>query len=120
MSIGLIYLIIFASFSFDFFIPTHMKLVLEESSDPHPPLKFIHLVTWRYFSTIIAYFCLSLCYSLVGLAFHFPLSRKPPPGQNAWLETDVANNTNHFGHATFVVYWMMNWLGMVLRAKILQ
>ncbi|OAG39354.1 hypothetical protein AYO21_06370 [Fonsecaea monophora] len=112
VSIGLIYLIIIAFFSFGFFVPMHMRFVQQDPSNPHPPLKFTHLIIWRYISTIIAYFLLSFCYSLVSLAFQIPFSRRPPHGHSDWLQTDVANNANHFGHATFVVYWMLNWLGM--------
>ncbi|OQV09076.1 hypothetical protein CLAIMM_13254 [Cladophialophora immunda] len=111
VSIGLIYLIIIA-FSFGFLVSTHMKFVLEQPSNTHPPLNFIHLVIWRYLSTVTAYFFLSFCYSLVSLAFQIPFSERPPPGQSSWLQTNVANNANHFGRATFVVYWMLNWLGM--------
>ncbi|OAP63496.1 hypothetical protein AYL99_02723 [Fonsecaea erecta] len=90
VSMGFVYLMVVALFSFAFFVPTHMEFVLGEPSHRQPPLKFMHLVIWRYLSTIVTYFFLSLCYSLVGLAFH----------------------ARYFGHATFVVYWMLNWLGM--------
>ena len=69
ITIGLIYLIIIAFFSFTFFIPTHMKFVLPNPAAPHPPLKFAQLIIYRWCATIIAYFFLSLAYSLVSLAF---------------------------------------------------
>ena len=89
-----------------------MKFVLPNPNSPHPPLRFSHLIIWRYCSTITAYLFLSLSYSLVSLAFQIPFSRTPPPGLSSWPKTDVANNANYFGHATFLVYWMLNWIGM--------
>ena len=112
VSIGLIYLIIIAFFSFGFFIPTHMKFILPNPNHPHPPLKFAHLIIWRYLSTITAYFFLSLCYSLVSLVFQIPFNNTPPPGLSSWPKTDVADNADYFGHGTFAVYWMLNWIGM--------
>ncbi|KAJ9615647.1 hypothetical protein H2200_001723 [Cladophialophora chaetospira] len=112
VSIGLIYLIIIAFFSFGFFIPTHMKFILPSTSSPHPPLKFAHLIIWRYFSTITAYFFLALCYSLVSLAFQIPFSRTPPHGLSTWPKNDVADNANYLGKSTFLVYWMLNFFGM--------
>jgi hypothetical protein len=89
-----------------------MKFVLPDNHDPHPPLKFPHLILWRYVSTITSYFFLSLCYSLVSLAFQIPFSRTPPDGATSWPDDDVANNANYAGRATFLIYWMLNWLGM--------
>ena len=89
-----------------------MKFILPSKSSPHPPLKFAHLVIWRYCSTIIAYFFLSLAYSLVSLAFQIPFSHTPPPGLSSWPKTDVADNADYLGHGTFPVYWMLNFLGM--------
>lgn len=89
-----------------------MRFVLPNSASPHPPLKFTHFIVWRYFATIVAYLFLSLCYSLVSLAFQIPFSRTPPPGLSSWPKTDVAENANYLGRATFVVYWLLNWAGM--------
>ncbi|ETI25808.1 hypothetical protein G647_02584 [Cladophialophora carrionii CBS 160.54] len=112
VSMGLVYLIILAFFSFGFFTPIHMRFVASTPSDPHPPLKFSHLVVWRYVAAITTYFFLSLCYSLVSLAFQIPLSRAPPAGLGSWPKTDVADGANQFGHGTFPVYWMLNFFGM--------
>ena len=52
---------------------------------------------------------MSLFYSLVSLAFEIPLSSQPfshvePP--------PVGTSVNGYGHASFVVYWAINYLGM--------
>jgi hypothetical protein len=103
VSIGLIYLIIISFFSFTFFLPIHLKYL---SPKGHPPLKFPHLIAWRYFATVASYFLLSLVYSLVSLAFLMPMDRAP--GSHVW----PTKNPNAYGRATFVVYWMGNWVGM--------
>jgi hypothetical protein len=104
VSIGLIYLIIISFFSFTFFLPIHMKYL---SPKGHPPLLFRHLIIWRYVATVASYFLLSLIYSLVSLAFLMPMSR--PAASHVW----PAHNANAYGKATFVVYWMGNWVGMI-------
>jgi hypothetical protein len=103
VSIGLIYLIIISFFSFTFFLPIHMKYL---SPKGHPPLMFRHLIAWRYCATVASYFFLSLVYSLVSLAFLMPMDAAP--GSHVW----PTRNPNAYGHATFVVYWMGNWVGM--------
>jgi hypothetical protein len=103
MSVGLIYLIVIAFFSFAFFLPIHMKYL---SPLGHPPLHFYQLVIWRWFATVAAYFLLSLCYSLVSLAFQIPFSN--PPASHV----ETAINPTAYGHATFFVYWMINFIGM--------
>jgi hypothetical protein len=103
VSIGLIYLIIISFFSFTFFLPIHMKYL---SPKGHPPLKFSQLIAWRYIATVASYFFLSLVYSLVSLAFLMPMDRSP--GSHIW----PTQNPNAYGRATFVVYWMGNWVGM--------
>jgi hypothetical protein len=50
---------------------------------------------------------LSLFYSLISLAFQIPFSSPPSS------PTEVANPTTAYGHASFVVYWMINYLGMI-------
>lgn len=104
VSIGLIYLIIISFFSFTFFLPIHMKYL---SPKGHRPLKFVHLIIWRYCSTVVSYFLLSLVYSLVSLAFLMPMDR--PQASHVW----PANNPNAYGRGTFIVYWMANWIGMI-------
>lgn len=103
VSIGLIYLIIISFFSFTFFLPIHMKYL---SPKGHPPLKFSHLIAWRYVATVASYFFLSLVYSCVSLVYLMPMSR--PHGSHV-LPTQ---NPNAYGRGTFVVYWMGNWVGM--------
>jgi hypothetical protein len=103
VSIGLIYLIIISFFSFTFFLPIHMKYL---SPKGHPPLKFSQLIVWRYIATVASYFFLSLVYSLVSLAFLMPMDRSS--SSHIW----PTRNPNAYGRATFVVYWMGNWVGM--------
>ncbi len=103
VSIGLIYLIIIAFFSFTFFLPIHMKFL---SPRGHSPLHFHQLIIWRWFATTGAYLFLSLVYSFVALAFQVPLSNGPA------TSTEPAVNPTAYGKGTFVVYWMINFLGM--------
>ena len=103
VSIGLIYLIIIAFFSFTFFLPIHLKFL---SPRGHPPLHFYHLIVWRWLATTGAYFFLSLGYSFVALAFQVPFSNAPAS------PVEPAVNPTAYGKATFVVYWMINFLGM--------
>ncbi|KAI1095330.1 MNNG and nitrosoguanidine resistance protein [Rostrohypoxylon terebratum] len=103
VTIGLIYLIIVAFFSFAFFLPIHMKFVTPGN---HPPLHFWQLIIWRLAATIATYFVVSLAYSLVSLAFQIPFSN---PSASP---TDVAFNPSAYGRASFVVYWMVNFVGM--------
>ncbi|KAF2112255.1 hypothetical protein BDV96DRAFT_649061 [Lophiotrema nucula] len=104
VSIGLIYLIILSFFSFTFFLPIHMKYLIPKG---HPPLHFHQLILWRYIATVASYFLLSLVYSLVSLAYLMPMSKAP--ASHVW----PASNPNAYGHATFVVYWMINFVGMI-------
>ena len=80
-----------------------MKFVKPEG---HPPLIYWHEIAWRWLATITAYLILSLAYSLISLAFQIPFSNSAAPS------TDVANNANAYGKASFVVFWMLNWVGM--------
>ena len=108
VTIGLIYLIIIAFFSFGFFLPVHLKFTAPlPPPNRAPVLKFSHLVIWRWLSTIFAYLLLSLSYSLVSLAFRIPFNN--PPG----TATTASQNPNPFGAGTFLVYWMVNWVGMI-------
>lgn len=104
VTIGLIYLIILSFFSFGFYMPIHMKLIVPAG---HPPLKFWHFVLWRWCATMTAYGCLSLVYSLISLAFQIPFANPTAPG------TVVAENPNAYGKGTFVVYWLINYVGMI-------
>lgn len=52
------------------------------------------LIRVRIVSSLSLYFVLSCFYCMVSLAFQAPFNRK-------------------FGHAGFLVYWMISWFGMV-------
>lgn len=104
VSVGLIYLIIISFFSFAFFLPIHLRFI---TPDGHPPLKFWQYIIWRWVATVSAYCLLSLAYSLVSLAFQTPFSNHTAP------DTDVANNPNAYGKGTFLIYWMINFVGMI-------
>ncbi|KAL8673399.1 MAG: hypothetical protein Q9168_002189 [Polycauliona sp. 1 TL-2023] len=104
VTIGLIYLIIISFFSFAFYLPIHMKFLTPEG---HPPLKFTSFIVWRWTATLTAYFFLSLSYSLISLAFQIPFANPSAPG------TEVANNAEPYGKGTFMVYWMINYVGMI-------
>ena len=103
VTIGLIYLIIIAFFSFSFFLPIYMKFSKPEG---HPVIPFWKLTVIRYLGANAAYFFMSLCYSLISLAFQIPFST-----QGA-ADTSVAEHANAYGKGTFVVYWMVNFVGM--------
>lgn len=103
VTIGLIYLIIVAFFNFPFLMPIHAHFMKPEG---HPPLKLVHWLVWRVLSSIAAYFFLSFFYSLVSLAFEIPFSNAPTP------DTVPALNANAYGRGSFVVFWMLNWVGM--------
>ncbi|KAL7651559.1 hypothetical protein ACMYSQ_011265 [Aspergillus niger] len=103
VSIGPIYLIIIAYFAFPFLMPIHNRL--NNKRQGHP-VKASHMLLWRLMSNFVAYFILSLFYSLVPLAFGIPFSN------SRGVETEVIMNGNAYGKGSFVVYWMLNWVGM--------
>ncbi|KAF9890030.1 hypothetical protein FE257_006710 [Aspergillus nanangensis] len=102
VTVGLIYLIILAFFIFPFLMPVHMQLL----KGNHPPLKTSHWVVWRITSNLAAYFFLAFSYSLVSLAFQIPFNNTPARGFESAL------NPNAYGRGSFVVFWMLNWVGM--------
>ena len=104
VTIGLIYLIIIAFFSFSFFLPIYTKLV---TPGAHPTIKFWKFVIMRWIGTVMAYFFMSLAYSFVSLAFQIPFANPTA------ADTMVANNPDAYGKGTFVVYWMINFVGMI-------
>ena len=104
VTIGLIYLIILAFFSFTFFLPIYTKLITPAG---HPPLQFRVFVVTRWCGTVIAYLFMSLAYSFISLAFQIPFANSTAP------DTSVANNADAYGKGTFVVYWMINFVGMI-------
>ena len=103
VTIGLIYLIIIAFFSFSFFLPIYMKLITPQG---HPPMRFWNLILVRYIGANLAYFFMSLAYSIISLAFMIPFANGNAP------DTSVASNPDAYGKGTFVVYWMINFVGM--------
>jgi Protein of unknown function (DUF3533) len=104
ITIGLIYLIIIAFFSFSFYLPIHMKYIEPQG---HRPLKFYQLIIWRWLATVTAYLFLSLSYSLISLAFQIPFSSPPSS------PTEVVNPTTAYHYGSFPVYWMVNYVGMI-------
>ncbi|KAF2499040.1 hypothetical protein BU16DRAFT_523636 [Lophium mytilinum] len=104
VSVGLIYLIIIAFFSFTFFLPIHLKYLQPKG---HPPLHFHQLIIWRWTATVGSYFFLSCVYSLVSLAYLMPMSNHPAS------HVQPAVNANPYGKGTFMVYWMINWIAMI-------
>lgn len=103
VTIGLIYLIIIAFFSFSFFLPIYLKFA---NPDGHPVIAFWKLTVLRYLGANGAYFFMSLFYSLISLAFQIPFAN------DTASHTMVAENANTYGKGTFVVYWMVNFVGM--------
>jgi hypothetical protein len=49
---------------------------------------------------------MSLAYSLISIAFQIPFANPTAS------PVEGADNPNAYGHGTFVVYWMLNWIGM--------
>ena len=105
VTIGLIYLIIIAFFSFTFFLPIYVKLVTPNG--PNPTIKFWKFILMRWTGTVTAYFFMSLAYSFVSLAFQIPFSNATAP------HAVGATNPDAYGKGTFVVYWMINFIGMI-------
>ncbi|KAF2149036.1 hypothetical protein K461DRAFT_56610 [Myriangium duriaei CBS 260.36] len=112
VTVGLIYLIIISFFSFSFYLPVYTKLIKPQG---HPPLKFWQMVFVRYIGIQGAYLMLSLAYSLVSLAFQIDFST-PNPVQSdteVTLTIDGYTNAPKYGMATFVVFWTLNYVGMI-------
>jgi hypothetical protein len=91
-------------------MPIHM---IFRKPQGHPPLKFYQLIIWRWVATMIGYFCLSLAYSLVSLAFQINFSGASPVTSQTEVADSIYGNTNAYGNATFIVYWMLNFVGMI-------
>ena len=128
VSVGLIYLIIISFFSFSFYLPVYTKVIIRHEfvmfstnifqlikPQGHPPLKFWQMVFIRYCGIQGAYFFLSLAYSWLSLAFQINFSGGNPVSSETQVTSTIDGNTNPdaFGHATFVVYWMLNYVGMM-------
>lgn len=121
-------LIIISFFSFAFYLPIHVKYLKPEGrstipahhqdfADPyhsgHPPLKFHQLILWRWCATIAAYFFLSLAYSLLSLAFLINFSGGNPVTSETSPTLIEFGNPDAYGKGTFMVYWMLNYVGMI-------
>ncbi|KAL1745590.1 hypothetical protein HDZ31DRAFT_81860 [Schizophyllum fasciatum] len=65
-----------------------------EASGLERKLTTTSLIHVRMITSFVAYFILSLLYSLLSLAFQVPFNRK-------------------YGHAGFVIFWMVNYCGML-------
>ena len=79
----------------------------------HPPLKFWQMILWRWMATLSAYFMLSLAYSFVSMAFQINFTHYNPIKSETQV-TDIAyGNPVAYGHGTFLVYWMLNFFGMI-------
>ncbi|KAF8153412.1 hypothetical protein B0H34DRAFT_800617 [Crassisporium funariophilum] len=85
--VGLIYLLIL---SFFIMIGSGAR----QASGIDEILRYRSIVALRLISSFVAYFFLSLFYSLLNIAFQL-------------------NLTATFGHAGFLVFWMLNWVGML-------
>ncbi|KAF9039485.1 hypothetical protein BDZ89DRAFT_1110170 [Hymenopellis radicata] len=86
--VGLIYLLILA------FFVVNIGLAAREASGIEQKLTTASLIRVRLISVLIAYFFISLFYSLLSLAFQVDFSRK-------------------FGHSGFLIFWMVNFAGML-------
>ncbi|KAG1815950.1 uncharacterized protein BJ212DRAFT_203601 [Suillus subaureus] len=85
--VGLIYLLILA------FVLTNQLLAARVESGFEKRLRLRPLILLRLLWPVTLYFFVSLMYSLLSLAFGVPFSR-------------------NFGHAGFLIYWMMSWCSM--------
>ncbi|KAF8878034.1 hypothetical protein CPB84DRAFT_1794502 [Gymnopilus junonius] len=86
--VGLIYLLILS-----FFIVA-IAYNARHVSGLNNLLSLRSLIIVRLVSSMTGYFFLSFFYSLLNVAFKLNLSRK-------------------YGHAGFVIFWMLNWMGML-------
>ncbi|KAL0934877.1 mnng and nitrosoguanidine resistance protein [Colletotrichum truncatum] len=98
---GLSFLIV--HFGFTYYLADDMKCITPEG---HPPVHYWHHVIRRWSTLMASYFFLSLAYCLISLAFQVPLSNPPAS------PVEVAENPNAFGKASFIVLWMLHFLGM--------
>lgn len=83
---GIIYLTILSIMNLDFFGPLNMEVA-------RLGIKRSHFLVFRYFSSVLSFFFMSLFYCLVTLAFQVPF-------------------TNSYGRGGFMVYWMITFLDM--------
>ncbi|KAJ7804958.1 hypothetical protein B0H14DRAFT_3773198 [Mycena olivaceomarginata] len=86
--VGLIYLLILS-----FFI-VMVSTAAREISGLEKNLTLSSLVRVRIMTSFVAYFFIALFYTLLSRAFQLPFDR-------------------HFGSAGLVIFWMLNWMGML-------
>ncbi|KAF7310322.1 DUF3533 domain-containing protein [Mycena indigotica] len=86
--VGLIYLLILA-----FFI-VNVSAAARQVSTLENTLTLRSLVTVRLMTSVFAYFFVALFYTLLSRAFQLPFDR-------------------HYGRAGFVIFWMLNFIGML-------
>ncbi|KDR71082.1 hypothetical protein GALMADRAFT_254253 [Galerina marginata CBS 339.88] len=86
--VGLIYLLILS------FFVVMIAYNARQVSGLNNLLNLRAIVTVRLLSSCVGYFFLSLFYSLLNLAFNLDLTKK-------------------YGHAGFMIFWMLNWIGML-------
>ncbi|KAI9890554.1 MAG: hypothetical protein M1814_003894 [Vezdaea aestivalis] len=103
VGVGLLFLVILSFFTFSFYLDMHRSLLYGEG---HPPLHFTHLIVWHFIAEVFAYFFISLAFTLVSLAFKVPLSGHSAP------DVMVAENPNPYGKGSFMVLWMLYFVGM--------
>ncbi len=104
--VGLIYLLILS------FFVVNIGLAAREASGIEKKLTTTSLVRVRLLSVFIAYFFISLFYSLLSLAFQVDFSRKYVSYPViAFHESDQISS--RFGHSGFLVFWMVNFVGML-------
>ncbi|RDB27751.1 Nitrosoguanidine resistance protein SNG1 [Hypsizygus marmoreus] len=86
--VGLIYVLILS------FFVVMIGYSAREAAGLNRHLTLRSLIITRFVSSFVAYFVVSLFYSLLTLAFQLDFTRK-------------------FGHGGFVIFWMLNWVGML-------
>ncbi|KDR75895.1 hypothetical protein GALMADRAFT_226550 [Galerina marginata CBS 339.88] len=93
--IGLIYLLILS------FIVVNAGILARAVSGIERQLTTASLIRVRIISPIMVYLVLSLAYTLLTLFFKLPFER-------------------YFGHAGFVLFWMLSWFGMTAAGLALE
>ncbi|KAJ7841771.1 hypothetical protein B0H13DRAFT_2255792 [Mycena leptocephala] len=86
--VGLIYLLILS------FFVVMISASAREASGLENLLTLRSLIQVRFATSFVAYFFISLFYTLLSRAFQLPFDRQ-------------------FGSAGFIVFWMLNWIGML-------
>jgi len=84
--IGLIYLIVVAFFGVLFYAPVHFQF-----AGKIPTAEYY---AYRLLMPIISYFFLSLLYTVLSIIWGI-------------------NFNTHYGHAGFMIYWMLSWISML-------